>query len=127
MRALAVLCLLLLSMSVTADRIGLSWTHANERLDGSELPQVDITDYIVKYSVNGGVPVELSVGSGESAEIVAQVGTYIFSIATVTTERGPFSEPVVLIVEGIPTSQPAPPAISLGILCDISGCTLQVR
>lgn len=127
MRAVAVLCLLLLSMSVTADSIGLSWTHANSRVDGSVLLQSDITDYIIKYSVDGGVPVELSVGNGESAEIVAQAGTYIFSIATVTTERGPFSEPVVVVVEDIPIAKPAPPALSLLILCDTSGCTLQVR
>ena len=127
MRSLTLLFLLLLSVSAVADKIGLSWTHANSNVDGSPLNQENITDYIIKYSIDGGVPVELSVGNGESAEIEAVVGTYIFQIATVTTERGPFSEPVGLIVEGIPIAQPAPPAVSLGIVCDTSGCTLQIR
>lgn len=127
MKRLLILGLALLSGLVMADTIGLSWTHSDKLVDGGALNQEDITDYIVKYSYAGGEPIELSVGNGETADIEASAGVYIFRVATVTTVRGPFSEPISVIVETLPVVPPAAPTLLLEILCLPSGCTLQIK
>lgn len=132
------LALLLVIPSIAlADSVQLGWDIPTQYVNNDPLPPSDIDGYTIKRWHNNERLDDINVTGALTLEHLmqdAQVGVYVFMIATVAKGMtGPYSDPHALPLGLVPVSGAKAPGIQVRLVCDTdpatetTKCNLEVK